>query len=431
MSLEGSAAASDLRRTFTGPVHAPGSDEYNEQRAAIRGFRPHPLLVAEATGVDDVRAALTWARRNDVPIAVQSTGHGTLVASDGGLLLKTGRLGTLLIDPDRRVATAGAGIRWGAVLAAGAPSGLAPLCGTSAEVGVAGYTISGGFGWLARRFGLNADSVLRADVVTADGEHLSVGPDQHPDLFWAIRGGGGNFGIVTSLEFRLHPVSKVVAGTAVYPYERAADVLAAYLALEQPRELSATVIMTRTSDGPKLAVHAVYTGDPAAARDVLAPLWARAGDPASENFGETTFPEVDLPSLYPAQFEIFNEVPDALVTTLAELVTEGTADEVELRLWGGAIDDVGPGTGPAWHRGVPFAVTVDGSNESVEPIQRYATGGTFLNFCKDPARTPACYTTENHQRLREIKRSYDPDNVFCRNFNIEPAEPEPTAAAGR
>jgi FAD/FMN-containing dehydrogenase len=429
MSPDSSAAANDLRRTFTGPVHVPGSDEYDTQRAAIRGFRPDPMLVAEATGVDDVRAALAWARRNDVPFAVQSTGHGTLIPSDGGLLLKTHRLGTLLIDPDRGVATAGAGLRWGAVLKAGAPSGLAPLCGTSADVGVAGYTISGGFGWLARRFGLNADSVLRAEIVTADGEQLTVTPEAHPDLFWAIRGGGGNFGVVTALEFKLYPVSKVVAGTAIYPYERAADVLAAYLAWEQPRELSATVVLTRTADGPRLAVHAVYTGDPGAARGVLAPLWARAGDPATENFGETTFPEVDLPSLFPAQFEIFDEVPDALVATLAELVTDGTADEVELRRWGGAIDDVGPGTGPAGHRGVPFAVTVDGSNESAEPIREFATGGTFLNFCKDPARTPTAYTEENYLRLREIKRRYDPDNVFRVNFNIEPAEPGANAAA--
>src|SRR5262249_23237423 len=164
------------------------------------------------------------------------------------------------------------------------------------------------FGWLSRRFGLAAESVLRADMVTADGEFLTVTPESHADLFWAIRGGGGNFGVVTSVEFRLYPVSTVVAGTAVYPYERAAEILAAYRDWEQPNELGAPVVLTRTPDGPKLAVHAVYTGDPAEARGVVAPLWELR--PESQYFTEMTFPEVDLPSLYPANFEIFNEISE-------------------------------------------------------------------------------------------------------------------------
>jgi FAD/FMN-containing dehydrogenase len=430
MFFQGSAAA-DLSQTFSGPVHAPGSAEYDEQRAGIRGFRSDPLLVAEATGVEDVRAALAWTDRHGVPFAVQSTGHGTVVASDGGLLLKTHRLAALLVDPDRRVATAGAGVRWSAVLAAGAPFGLAPLCGTSTEVGVAGYTIGGGFGWLARGFGLAADSLLRAEVVTAAGEQLTVTRQTHPDLFWAIRGGGGNFGVVTSVEFRLYPVSTVVAGSAVYPFERAADVLAGYRDWAQPNELSTTVTLTRTPDGPRLAVQAVYTGDPDTAAGVLAPLRQWAGTPESVTFEEMTFPEIDLPSLYPANFEIFREIPDPLVVTLADLVTDRTAvpaDEVELRRWGGAIAEAGPDTGPAGHRDVPFAITIDGAPESADPLRPHATGGTFLNFCKDPARTPTAYTPANYERLREVKRTYDPDNVFHRNFNIEPADESPGAA---
>ncbi|HET9140730.1 FAD-binding oxidoreductase, partial [Actinophytocola sp.] len=421
-------------QTFAGPVHAPGSDDYDRERAAIKGFRPDPMLVAEATGADDIRAALAWANRHDVPVAVQSTGHGTVIGSDGGLLVKTHRLATLLVDPDRRVATAGAGVRWGSVLDAGTPFGLAPLCGTSAEVGVAGYTLGGGFGWLARRFGLAADSLLRAELVTADGKQLTVTPEAHPDLFWAIRGGGGNFGVVTSLEFRLYPVSTVVAGSMTYPFQRAADVLAAYRDWTQPDELSVTVVLTRSPDGPRLAVHAVYTGDPDAAAGALAPLRAAAGEPESESFARLSFPEIDLPSLYPANFEIFREVSDSLVATLTDLVTDRVAvpaDEVELHRWAGAMAEVGPGTGPAGHRDVPFAVTVDGAPESADPIRPYATGGTFLNFCKDPARTPTAFTAANYERLRQVKRTYDPDNVFHRNFNIPPAEtPGSDAATG-
>jgi FAD/FMN-containing dehydrogenase len=434
MSLHGPAAATDLRQTFDGPVHLPGSRGYDEQRAALKVPTPDPILVAEASGVADVRAAIAWTRRHDLPLAVQATGHGTMVPSDGGLLVKTSRLSTVLVDPDRRIAKAGAGARWGAVIEAAAPFGLAPLCGTSADVGVAGYTLGGGFGWLARKFGLAADSVLRAEVITADGDQLSVTPEAHPDLFWAIRGGGGNFGVVTSLEFRLAPVGTVVAGSAVFPFERAADLLAGYREWEPSRELSTTVVLSATPDGPRLVAHGVHLGDPGSAQDDLAPLLAMAGTPLSESFTTMTFPEIDLPSLYPANFEIFDTLSDPAITALVAAVTDEVAvpaNEVEVRRWGGAIGDAGPGTGPAGHRDVPFAVTIEGPFESAEPVRPYATGGSFLNFTKRQDRTRSAFTEANFQRLREVKRSYDPDNVFHRNFNIPPAATPGSSAVRR
>ena len=169
--------AHHLRRSFRGPVHVPGEADYDAARATWNGaIDPRPAVVAEATGAADVQAALLAARELDLPFAVQATGHGTFVPSDGCVLVKTGGMAEVLVDPDRRIARVGPGARWGQVVAAAAPFGLAPLSGSSPDVGVAGFTLGGGVGWLSRRFGLAADSLLRADIVTADGELVRATP---------------------------------------------------------------------------------------------------------------------------------------------------------------------------------------------------------------------------------------------------------------
>lgn len=160
-----------------------------------------------------------------MPFAVQATGHGTHVACTGGLLLKTTNMASVLVDPDRRIARAGPGVRWKDVITAAVGCGLAPLSGSSPSVGVVGYTLGGGMGWLARAYGVAADSVLRAEIVDADGQLLTASREVRPDLFWALRGGGSNFGVVTALEFRLYPVTTVYRGISYFPAERAADIL--------------------------------------------------------------------------------------------------------------------------------------------------------------------------------------------------------------
>src|SRR5262249_41615250 len=202
---------------------------YDEGRAAVNPrVEARPLVVGEAESPLDVSVALTWARERHLPVRVQSTGHGAHVAADGGALLKTSGLARVLVDPDRRVARVAGGARWGAVLAAAAPFGLVPLSGSSPDVGVAGYTLGGGLSWLSRRFGFAADRLLRAEVVLADGRIVTASRDERPELFWALRGGGGSFGVVTSLEFRLYQVPTVWAGSAAFPLERAAATLACY-----------------------------------------------------------------------------------------------------------------------------------------------------------------------------------------------------------
>jgi FAD/FMN-containing dehydrogenase len=214
---------------FNGAIHRAGTAGYDEQRRAVMPtLDSRPLVVAEAYCRTDVQAAVRAARERNLPLAVQATGHGTKVPADGGILLKTSAMESMLIDPQRMIAKVGPGTRWGAVIDAAGQFGLAPPAGSSRDVGVTGYTLGGGVGWLARKYGFAADSVVRAEVVTADGRFVTASADEHPDLFWAIRGGSGNFGIVTSLEFRLYPVSQVHAGIVYFGFDRAAETLEFY-----------------------------------------------------------------------------------------------------------------------------------------------------------------------------------------------------------
>jgi len=421
--------ANHLRRAFRGPVHLPGEPAYDAERATWSGaIDSRPALVGAATGAADVQAALLTAREHDLPFAVQATGHGTFVPSNGGVLLKTGGMAEVLVDPDRRIARVGPGARWGQVIAAAAPFGLAPLSGSSPDVGVAGFTLGGGVGWLSRRFGFAADSLLRADVVTADGELVRATADRNADLFWALRGGGGNFGVVTSLELRLFPVAEVYAGTALFPIARAGAVLEYYRdwAPELPDELSTTVVLMRESpdpaiEGPVLAIRGVYTGPRPDAMVALRPLWDVAGPALAGDFREARYADVRVGGTAPRSFELYRDLSDAVIAGAMETVMTGAANAIDFRLWGGEMARRSGDRGPVGHRDVPFSITVDGPREAAAPLARYATGGSFLNFLHDITRTSSAYTAGSWERLREIKRAYDPDNVFRLGHNIPPA----------
>jgi FAD/FMN-containing dehydrogenase len=427
-----SAPVGELLRTFGGPIHLPGDETYDAQRAALNpAFDSRPAVVAEAMTPTDVRTAVEVARTHGLPFAVQSTGHGTFVPSDGGLLVKTSRLAQVLVDPDRRIARVGPGARWSEVIAAAAPFGLAPLSGSSPAVGVSGYTLGGGVGWLGRKYGFAADSLLRVDVATADGRHLTASRGVHPELFWALRGGGGNFGVVTALEFRLHPVAEAYGGAAYFPIERAAETLAYYRdwAATQPDELTTTVVLMQRSpkagiDGPVLAIRGFYVGSPADGERALRPLRRIAGAALVDEFRPMTYPDAaSIGGTAPRQLELYDALPDPLVDTVVDAVggEAPTIAAVEVRQWGGAMADAGPDAGPVGHRDVPFSITIDGSAEAAAPLAAYATGGSYLNWLHDTSRTADAYTPADFARLRDVKRAYDPDNAFRRHHNIPPA----------
>ena len=413
------SASDQLRPAFLGAVHLPGEPAYDAHRATWSGsIDPRPAVVAEASTPSDVRAAVLIAQEHGLPFAVQATGHGTHVPADGGLLLKTSRMAEVLVDPDRRIARVGPGAVWGDVIAAAAPCGLAPVTGSSPDVGVVGFTLGGGVGWLSRKLGYGADSLLRVDIVTAEGRLLRASADENADLFWAVRGGGGNFGVVTALELRLHPVTRVYAGTATFPISRAAETLARYRdwAPRQPDELTTAIVITKDS----LAVRAAHVGERDAAERALRPLWEATGAPVTSELRSMGYAETaTLGGTTPRQFELFDDLPDAVLRATLDATTRANA--VEVRHWGGAM---ARGSGPVGHRDVPFSITVDGPAEA--PLARHATGGSFLNFLKDPARTHTAFTAADHQRLREVKRAHDPGNLFAVGHTIPPA-PYPSA----
>ncbi|GAA4604362.1 FAD/FMN-containing dehydrogenase [Actinoplanes octamycinicus] len=431
---------------LTGAVFRPGEPGYDEHRLGWnRTVDSRPaLIVAAATGAD-VRLALLAARERGLPLAVQATGHGLIAPADGALLLKTTALDQVTIDPERRTARVGPGARWADVNRAAARYGLAGLAGRCGTVGVTGYTLGGGQSWLSRTFGFAADSVLRADIVTADGVARTVSADEHPGLFWALRGGGGNFGLVTALEFRLYPVARVWCGMSFYPIERAFDTLAAYRdwAPGEPEAMNTAVLLLREPAAGRrvLAIRAFHHGDDG--RRTLAPLLAAAGPPLVDAFAVRDFPAAsqatngpDAPPMPNRQeIEMLPGLPDDVLHAVVEA---GSADSplafVDVRHWGGAMADPGPDAGPAGHRGVPFSVQgvaaylspdrgpVDAALDRLSArLRPHATGGPLLSLLTDPARTRAAFTPSNYARLTELKRTWDPDDVFHLGHHIPPA----------
>jgi FAD binding domain len=386
-----------------------------------------PLTVVEATAAADIQAAVILAGERELPFAVEGTGHGTLVRPETGVLVKTALMDQVRIDPERQVAIVGPGARWSQVVEAAAPYGLAPLSGNTPSVGVAGFTLGGGTGWLARRYGYAADSLLRAEVVTADGRRRVAGTEENPDLFWALRGAGVNFGVLTSLEFQLYPAATVYGGKASFPAERAPQVLAFFRDWEQPRELTMFLVVTPDA----LIVRGVYAGSAEAGERALRPLWHATGRPVASDFRVMPYADVaTIGGTPPHGFELYRELPDALIARLTDpdagqdAGSNAGLNAVEVRRWGGAMADPEPASGaapgPIGHRDVPFSLTIDGTPDAIEALRAYSTGGSFLNFLSDQARVPDAYTPWNYQLLRELKRVYDPESRFGLGRAIPP-----------
>ncbi len=417
-------------------IHRRGDAGYDLLRRPLNpALDPHPALIVDAAGPADAQAAVRIARERDVPLAIQATGHGTHDAADGAVLLRTTRMSAVHVDPARRVARVGAGATWGAVLGAAAPYGLAPLSGSSPSVGVTGFTLGGGIGWLSRRHGFAADSLIGADVVTAGGTIVTANAEHHPDLFWALRGGGGNFGVVTALELRLFPVETVYAGTSYHPVERAADVLAAYdeWAAEAPDELSTAVLITRideAADVPArlrgrrvLALRAMHSGALADAESELAYLRRAAGPTLHDGMRPVRYASAVMGGTPPRHLDLVDELPEPLIGAIAGAAEdpESPISTVEVRQWGGAIAHPAPGAGPVGHREARFSVIADAADpDFADALWPFATGGSFLNFLADTSRTATAYAAENHRRLAAVKAAYDPANLFRFGHNIAP-----------
>ena len=454
-------AIADLSRHFRGAVIRPGDAPYDAQRRIWNGaIDRRPALIARCTGAADVRAAVGFARERELVVAVRGGGHnvaGTAVC-DGGIVIDLSPMKGMWVDPRARVATAQPGLLWGEFDHETQPFGLAAPGGIVSHTGIAGLTLGGGLGWLMRRHGLTADNLLSAEVVTADGALVRASAEEHADLFWGLRGGGGNFGIVTSFEYRLHAVGPtVLAGLILHPAARAREVLSFYrdYIATAPDELMTIVLLRMAPPAPFLpeSIHgqpvviiAVCCAGPVEEGErAVAPL-RRFGEPLVDLIRPTPYAshqallDASVPHGlgYYWKSEYLRPLSDALIDTLVAHAWRVATPESYAALFhmGGAVGREDPDGSAFEDRQATHAMTIDGvwsepaaSGACIawargfwEAVRPHSTGRVYMNFLGEEGedRVRAAYGTTKYERLRALKRKYDPTNFFRMNQNIVP-----------
>ncbi|MFC9440738.1 FAD-binding oxidoreductase [Nocardia sp. NPDC057030] len=445
--------AENLTDTFTGPVFRPGDPGYDEEVAGFQTADTHrPALVVGAVHAEDVRAAVEYAARQGLPVAVQATGHGLSVAADGGVLISTRRMTTLDIDPEARTARVGAGVRAGALVEAAAVHGLAPLNGSSPSVGVIGYLLGGGTGLLAREFGYAAEHVRAIELVTADGRVRRLVPGD--ELFGAVLGSGGNFGVVTALELGLLPVTEVYGGQLMFDtplVEQALEVWRQWTTTV-PDELTSTVAMLAFPDIPQVpaplrgryvaSFRIAFNGSAEEGERLVAPLRA-VGDRLKDDLrtmsytaSHTIHSDPDHPHAYAATNALLRELNGETLSALLSAAgpESGAGAVVDIRHLGGALSAPSRTGTVVDHRDAAYIVRVitdpdddTAAKDKVRTALAPWTIGHSLNFLygagaeADEAQTRAGYAADTYPRLAELKAKYDPHNMFRFNRNIRPA----------
>ena len=452
-------AARELAPGFDGQLIAPGDPEYNEARKVYNAMIDRrPGLIARCASVADVSKVVSFSREHDLLLAVRGGGHngGGLGVCDDGVVLDLSLLKEIEVDEAGRTVRVGGGCIWGEVDRATHPYGLATPSGIISTTGVGGLTLGGGIGHLTRKHGLSIDNLLEAEVVLADGERVTSSADENPDLFWGIRGGGGNFGVVTSFRFRLHPVSTVIAGPTLWPLEMADEVMAFYrdFMATAPRDLNGFLALMTVPPAPPFpeelhlekvaAVVWCYLGPPELADEVFAPV-REVGPPLLHGPHELPFPALQgaFDGLYPPglqwywRADFLNDLPGEAIQRHVAFAERLPTPFSTMHLYpiDGAAHDVGSSDTPFSYRDARWAeviVGVDPDPASAEAIRRwtveyweathpYSAGGAYVNFMMDEGRdrVRATYGT-NYDRLVEIKRDYDPGNLFRVNQNVAP-----------
>jgi hypothetical protein len=446
---------------FTGTLIGPDDDGYDEARRVYNGMVDrYPALIARCESVADVSAAVVHARRHGMEIAVRGGAHSApgFGTSDGGLVIDLGPLKAIQVDPARRIAWVQPGVVWGELDAATQEHGLAITGGRVSSTGVSGFTIGSGSGWLERKMGLAADNLRAARVVTADGHVVKASETENADLFWAIRGGGGNFGIVVEFEFALRPVGPIVlGGMLLWPRERAGEVMRTYrdLMADAPDALCgglalmtappAPMVPAELQGRPAVGVVVLYAGDPERGAEHLAPL--RALEPAVDivqpmpycavqSMMDKEHPEA-LRNYYRSGF--LDELTDAAIDTFlaGAAGAPSTLSAVLLQPLGGAFGRVGDMETALGHRDAKWAFQVlaqwleperDTTNRNwvralTDALSPWSRPAGFPNFISEPgdASVVVAYGAERYARLVEAKDRWDPENVFQLNHNIRPS----------
>jgi FAD/FMN-containing dehydrogenase len=454
-------AAQDLRDQLPGEVIAPNDPGYDEARRVWNAMiDKRPGLIVRPRSAGDVIAAVDLARRRRLPVAVRCGGHSVAGKGvcDDGLLVDLSLMKGVRVDPDRRTAHANGGVLWAEFDRETQAFGLATPGGRVTTTGIGGFTLGGGYGWLSPKYGLACDNLISAQVVTADGRLLTASETENEDLFWGLRGGGGNFGIVTSFEFRLHAAGPmVVGGMLMHPLERAREVLRAYrdyvdagpdelatgfaLFPAPPEEFVPEDLRGKTV----LGIIACHCGEVEEGERHVAPL-REIGPPAVDLIGP--MPYTDLQALLdptaPPGWRWYNSgehlsgLTNPAIDALVSHAPDGLAPLTQTIVFrhGGAVSRVGDAETAFGNRDAayllhPLAAWIEPEDderhiawlrELIRDMEPFRTGGVYLNFTPDEdARVPDAYGTDKHARLIALKDKYDPDNLFRFNHNIRPS----------
>ncbi len=454
------AGLTELRKGFSGRLLHPGDDDYEAARRIWNGaVDRRPALIARCTGPEDVVSAVRFARSERLLVAVRGGGHnvaGTAVC-DGGLMIDLSPMKRIEVDPTRRTARVQPGVLWGELDGVTQPFGLATPGGIVTHTGVAGLALGGGIGWLMRQHGLTCDNLLSADVVTADGRVLRASPTENADLFWGIRGGGGNFGIVTNFEFALHPVGPtVLAGPVLHPAENAVEVLRFYREFASAAPDGLTTIVTlrrapplsmlpeRVHGKPIVSIGVCYAGAIEDGARMVAPLRA-FGSPLADLIQPMAYttlqglfdPTVPHGLLYYWKSHFLAGLSDRAVDALVSHAWRDDSPMSYAILFqlGGRVSRIGEDETAYSTRGAPYALNINAvwsdpreadshirwTREYWEATRPFARG-VYVNFLGDEGedRVRAAYGPGKYERLVALKNAYDPGNFFRMNQNIAP-----------
>lgn len=454
-----------LRSQLQGDMLLPGNDGYDRARQVwLSTFDQHPALIVVPETPADVVASVTFAREHGLSIAIQGGGHGPAYPADGALLINCRRMTGLQINQEASTVRIEAGVKWAQVIEAAHPFGLAPLNGFASTVGVVGYLLGGGYGWLVRQYGLGASSIRSVDLVTADGRFLLVNEQSYSDLLWGLRGGGGNFGIVTALEVTLYPVKEVFGGQVLYPIEQGKEVAKAYLDWVEtvPVELTSALRIIHFPPLPHLPpllrgkmvvlIAACYNGTAEDGETLLCPM-RTLGTSLLDTFTQLPYSQVaaiandpvkSLPHYYFNDHRAMQSLTANDINAMVEVMANPASgiSVVEIRHLGGVLASTPEDAMAASMRDVHFTVwalttapsisMLETGKESITKLMQAlkpdASVQALLNSLGyndiGPDRTQAAYTAKNYRRLVELKEKYDPQNIFCFNHNIPSSQHE-------
>ena len=442
----------EVSASFTGELVGPGDPGYERARRVHNGLiDKRPALIAQCRTIPDIMDAVTIGQEQGTEISVRGGGHNVagLAVTDGGLMIDLAPMKGIRIDPARRTIWAQGGVTWKELNRAAACHGLATTGGVVSSTGIAGLTLGGGEGWLMGKYGLTVDNLLAVEIITADRQVVTASADHNQDLFWALRGGGGNFGVATSFEYRAHPVATIYGGMVAHPVSRAREALGFYRDLTEgaPDELTVYMSLFANPDAPDdimLAMVACHCGDPASAEADLKPL-RQFGPPAADLIQPMPYPVINTLSDGGYPRGAFNYWKSAFLSELSDASLEIMVDAMHrcpspmsglgIVPYLGAVARVDAAATAFAHRAPGYSLLIVSqwanqreteqniawARETFETLRPYMTDRSYVNnLTTEDGRKVREVWGANYQRLVTVKRRYDPDNVFRLNHNIDP-----------